>query len=63
MVSHLKMTSPRVELKVADFFEETEGRTAIFLPVKDFLGVALPFRLPGTILRFFIILITHRDVF
>ena len=39
MVSHLKMTSPRVELKVADFFEETEGRTAIFLPVKVFLGV------------------------
>ena len=39
MVSHLKMTSPRLELKVADFFEETEGRTPIFLPVKVFHGV------------------------
>ena len=40
MVFHLKMTSPRLELKVADFFfEETEGRAPIFLPVKVFLGV------------------------
>ena len=39
MVSHLKMTSPRLKLKVADFFEKTEGRTPIFLPVKVFLGV------------------------
>ena len=39
MVSHFKMTSPRLDLKVADFFEETEGRTPIFLPVKVFLGV------------------------
>ena len=36
MVSHLKMTSPRLELKV---FEETEGRTRIFLPVKVFFRV------------------------
>ena len=39
MVSHFKMTSPRLDLKVADFFEETEGRTPIFLPVKVFIGV------------------------
>ena len=39
MVSHLKMASPRLELKVAYFFEETEGRTPIFLPVKVFLRV------------------------
>ena len=30
MVSHLKMTPPRLELKVADLFEETGGRTRIF---------------------------------
>ena len=39
MVSHSKMTSPRLELKVADLFEETEGRTRIFLPVKVFFRV------------------------
>ena len=39
MVSHLKMTSPRLELKVVDSFEETEDRTPILLPVKVFLGV------------------------
>ena len=33
------MTPPRLEIKVADLFEETGGRTRIFLPVKVFLRV------------------------